>query len=294
MLKPYFVVVVILLGLAIGRSRQAMAGSRNLPHHHGEALEEPSKLVNVTTAGQEDSKQANATTTASARQGDHPTGQCYVDSGVLVIFPVDTPSLRKEDILDSLLFAQLAADKSYSRETETEDWFGYFEYVLQNIGWVLTSTKFDVEVGDDYFVFASLALNQMAGNRWKEGDIETFRGLFNTLHGLPDADTSVQILYGNTYSNSTNGSSLILCSFKETLEKEVQLSLLMLGFEGLSESAYRYLFHAYRSKGVTFSQAKTSHMVLNEEVFQKIRATVIEKLGDRVKTMISEVKIPKI
>lgn len=245
----------------------------------GEAPEEPSKQATVTVVGQEDD--------------DPAVQQCYVDAGVLVTFPKDTPGLRKEDILNSLLFAQLAADKSYSRETDIENWFSYFEYILQNIGWVLTSTKFDVKVGDDYFVFASLALNQMVGNDWKEADIETFRVLFNTLHGLPDTDTSVQILYGNTYSDSTHASSLILCSFKETPEKEVQLSLLMLGFEGLSESAFRYLFHAYRAKGVAFSKAKASHMVLNEEIFQKIRATVIEKLGDKVKTMISEVKIPK-
>ena len=235
---------------------------------YGEALEEPSKKAT----------------------GD-PAVQCYVDSGVLVTFPKDTSSLRKEDVLNSLLFAQLSADKTYNRETDTENWFSYFEYILQNIGWVLTSTKFDVEVGGDYFVFASLALNQMAGNSWKEADIETFRSFFNTLHGLPDTDASVQILYSNTYSDSTHGSSLILCSFKETPEKEVQLSLLMLGFEGLNESAYRYLFHAYRAKGVTFSKAETSNMVLNEDVFQKIRATIIEKLGDKVKTMISEVKI---
>lgn len=219
--------------------------------------------------------------------------QCYVDAGVLVAFPGNTSLKRQQDVLNSLLFAQLAAGKNYSRENDPEGWFSYFEYVLQNIGWALTSTKFDVVVGDDYFVLASLALNQMVETEHWVADVETFRGFLNALHSLPDEDTSIQLLYENSYNKSTNAISLVICSFLESPDNKVQLSLLTFSFKGLRDTTHRYLFYVYRAQDVVFSKAEATTMALNDDVFKKVKQTVIEKLGDRVKTMISQVKIPE-
>lgn len=225
-------------------------------------------------------------------QSEVPTAvHCYVDAGVLVALPANTSTQRQQDVLNSLLFAQLAACKAYSRENDPEGWFSYFEYVLRNIGWVLTSTKFDVAVNDDYFVFASLALNQMTDNEHWDAEVGTFRGLFNTLRGLPDNDTNIQLLYGNTYNERTQATSLILCSFRVSPDNEVQLRLLMFGFKGIKDTAHRYLFYVYQAKDVEFGKAKSTAMVLNDDIFKKIKSTIVEKLGDRVKTMISEIKI---
>ncbi len=225
-----------------------------------------------------------------ARAVDGST-RCFVDAGVVVTFPTSTSQQRQADVLYSLLFAQLAADKEYSRQIDPLNWFSYFQYILQNIGWVLTNLDFKVTPSEDYFVFSSLALNQMAKNGIATEDVELFRKIFNTLHGLPDTDTSIQILYGNSYNDTGHASSLILSSFGETEDKAVQLKLIMIGFEGVEEKVYRYLFHVYDSKKVSFPEAKSTTMVLNQDTFDKIRDTVVQKLGDKVKTMISEVKI---
>ena len=125
-------------------------------------------------------------------------------------------------------------------------------------------------------------------------DVDSFRKIFNVLHSLPDTDTNIKILYGSTYNATNHASSLILCSFEETEDDSVQLKLIMIGFEGVDEKVYRYLFHVYDTKRVSFPEAKAIAMVLNENTFEKIRATVVEKLGDKVKTMISEVKLPEV
>ena len=47
---------------------------------------------------------------------DDDTIRCFVDSGVLATFPTSTSKQRQEDVLYSLLFAQLAADGEYNRQ----------------------------------------------------------------------------------------------------------------------------------------------------------------------------------
>lgn len=225
--------------------------------------------------------------------GEDDSTRCFVDSGVLVTFPASTSKQRQEDVLNSLLFAQLAADKEYNRLDDPLNWFSYFEYILRNVGWVLTNLKFQIDPGEDYFVFSSLALNQMIKNGSETKDVETFRKIFNILHSLPDTDPSIEILYRNTFNETSQASSLILSSFEETEDKGVQLKLIMIGFEGVDEELHRYLFHVYDSKRVSFPEAKSTTMVLNEDTFAKIRASIIEKLGDKIKTMISEVKMSK-
>jgi hypothetical protein len=40
------------------------------------------------------------------------------------------------------LLAQLAANKKYDREKETENWYKFYRSVLENVGWVVGSFEF--------------------------------------------------------------------------------------------------------------------------------------------------------
>lgn len=217
--------------------------------------------------------------------------QCYINSGAIVLFSSTASEQKQQDVLYSLLFAQLAADKRNNRQMYPQDWFDYFSYVLQNIGWVLTNTSYEVQVSDTVFVTSSLALKQMARNGTSDENIENFRRVLNLLHDLPESDTSVELLYDNTYNRSTFATNVILVSPEISLKGELKFNLIMIAFKPLREVASRYLFHIYSTKNVTFDKARASEMVLNEAIFEKARAMIVEKLGDKVKTMISEIKI---
>lgn len=222
---------------------------------------------------------------------------CFVDAGVLVTFPGNTSTQWQQDVLDSLLFAQLAARVNHSRRSDPEGWFSRFQYVLHSIGWVMTGTKFNLAVHDDYFVLSSLALNQLAQMEHWNTNVETFRRLFNTLHGLPDDDINIKLLYGtattNDFSSTSiiNATNLILSSFNVRSHNEVQLDLLMLGFEGSRDAVQRYLFYVYKTANIKFETTKSSTMVLNQAIFRKVKPAISKMLGDRAKTMISKVEI---
>ena len=66
----------------------------------------------------------------------------FVDGGSTVSFISGIPVLRQKDVLNATLLAQLAANKKYDREKETEQWYGFYRDVLENIGWVIQSFSF--------------------------------------------------------------------------------------------------------------------------------------------------------
>ena len=221
--------------------------------------------------------------------------KCFVDSGMLVTFPGDVTSQSQQDVLISLLYSQLGADKSHQREDDPQSWYSMFDYILQNIGWTISNAEFNVDASkESTFVMASLALNAMANNdkvMISEEEIEVFRKAFNVLHTLPDDDPLVSLFYKSDYDETSKAASLILASIEIAETKEVVLKLVMFGLEKNVEPAPRYLLHVYNSKEVNLDTARTSKMVLNETTFSRVREALIDKLGDRVETMIKEVAI---
>ena len=45
-------------------------------------------------------------------------------------------------MLNSTLFAQLAANKKHDRQNETTDWYNYYKYVLETVGWNVQSFEY--------------------------------------------------------------------------------------------------------------------------------------------------------
>jgi hypothetical protein len=80
--------------------------------------------------------------TADPRQ---PSG--FIDNGSLVSFLAGVDRQSQADVLNSMLLAQLAANKKFDREADTVGWYGFYHDVLENLGWVVQQfafSKYDV------------------------------------------------------------------------------------------------------------------------------------------------------
>ena len=64
------------------------------------------------------------------------TGEGFVDAGSLVCFNSDVHSQQKEDVLESTLLAQLAANKKYDRFAAPKNWYVFYNKVLGKVGWL--------------------------------------------------------------------------------------------------------------------------------------------------------------
>ncbi|NJN74880.1 MAG: hypothetical protein HC799_19910 [Limnothrix sp. RL_2_0] len=71
---------------------------------------------------------------------DKETG--YVNAGSLVSFVAGVSTEHQNDVLNSTLLAQLAANKKFDREKDTEQWYKFYREVLENVGWVIQEFDF--------------------------------------------------------------------------------------------------------------------------------------------------------
>ena len=74
----------------------------------------------------------------------------YVNDGSLVSFVAGVDKQFQEDVLNSTLLAQLAANKKFDREQDSRNWYTFYKTVLENVGWTLQGfgfTQFNVSGG---------------------------------------------------------------------------------------------------------------------------------------------------
>ena len=70
------------------------------------------------------------------------TEQGYVNLGSLQSFTTTLTSQEKEDVIDSILSAQLTASRMYNRETEYSEWYRIYVQALRKLGWMVDSYRF--------------------------------------------------------------------------------------------------------------------------------------------------------
>ena len=219
-----------------------------------------------------------------------PSWKCYINSGIVMAFKEndedDGLKQQREDYLNSLLFAQLAANVQQKRESNPDTWYNIFISLLKDIGWILNDSQFlDVSLtGHPSFEMPTIAVNHLEQNGSSAEEVECFRKGISAVHNLSDNDPLIEHLQKCMGSITA---SLILASF-EVKKKEMELKLSMFVLEASGETEHISLPRVFESKEVVFRQVKLSKMILNIGIFESVRSAIREKLGDRVNSMISE------
>ena len=70
------------------------------------------------------------------------TEQGYVSLGSFQSFTTTLTAQEKEDIIDSVLSAQMTASRMYKREIEYSEWYKTYVRALSKLGWMIDSYRF--------------------------------------------------------------------------------------------------------------------------------------------------------
>lgn len=92
------------------------------------------------------------------------TASAQINEGALLAFDSALPKQMIDDISNSLLFAQLAADKQFNRHTATGDWQRTFFGTLSVMGWITGSLSERTEVAASPVDWAELITSYMPEN----------------------------------------------------------------------------------------------------------------------------------
>lgn len=210
----------------------------------------------------------------------------FVDSGSLISFVTGIPKLQKNDVLNSTLLAQLAANTAFDRWTNTENWYKKYVEVLENVGWVIESfnfTKYDSHTASFTMDKVVLEILKAIATGQQEAVInETIKA----LEALSNNDGKLVLF-------DTNGSNLKQGNFQmssaQSDGENVAMAMASFYFSS-TQSSTRFLWFEYKSADTHLFKA-SQKVVLNEEIYKLVRSAVIKKLGDAAIQYIADLDI---
>ena len=212
--------------------------------------------------------------------------QSFINAKSLVSFVSEISEQRRSDVLNSVLLAQLAASKEFPEENQILDWYKKFIDVLNTTGWVIEGAEF-FEFKSDMGIFE-------VDNVIIDILTVAFGGAFKTIitatlgaiRGLSDTDGKIKVFEKNTHSLSKGAFQIGLAQ-----EKSGTVFLQIGTFLLTSENKIKRILFFKSTKDKTELKYCSRTGTLDEEQYAKIRATVSDKLSDKISDFVAEIEL---
>jgi hypothetical protein len=204
------------------------------------------------------------------------TASAQINEGAMLAFDSALPKQMIDDISNSLLFAQLAADKQFDRHKATADWQKTFFSTLSVLGWVIGSFSDKTTIAASPVDWAELIASYMPENV----DHLVVSSITATQQ-LPTTSSAIRI-WSDAALDGDDGVVIVGPSYISGDSPNMHIALLKFTFE--KEVAG---FLKWDAKFKITTSIVT--MELNESLYSKVRSTVIAKLGNRPKYLVASV-----
>ena len=212
--------------------------------------------------------------------------KAFVDAGSLVSFVSNISSQNRQDVLDSTLLAQLAADHAYDRQKDTQDWYHKYVEVLSKVGWVIQSFEFQKydQTGATLEISAAIILViESLVNK------EELAALKIALTALQSPKNKNWLTLFSQQSSSAEGGSFQMLPCKEGANGEVVMGMGCFYFSGSTEND-QWLWFKYSTSSISLFKAAQSS-TLNKQVYGRVREAVREKLGRKANDFVKGLDI---
>ena len=151
---------------------------------------------------------------------------------------------NKEDVLNSTLLAQLAANKKYDRKSQHDEWYMFYMKVLENVGLAMHGLRRVSNLISTSKSRARLKFQKWLSScscHWLEKTIPTYMKSLvkKTLAALQKSSSYHHVVWLNSSSAKSGNFQIVPC----TLDKSEQVTVGFIGcyFEA-SNVNYRFLF----------------------------------------------------
>lgn len=248
---------------------------------------------------------------ALADPGPQPRS-AYVAAASVVSFADGVAGQQKEDLLNSTLLAQLAANRRADREKDTLNWYEAYRTVLRGVGWRSEATQGGPAgrpmaprpgaVPDQPGMPARLpgsAFTRViaAQPRFSAADVviaalrkadgertaSVTGSSLEMLRRLPDRDRRVVIF--ETSSHSAGRGNFQIVSASCGPDRALRMTIVAVFFT-TDENVPRVMSFAF-GRGVQMYQARDT-MTLRPSDYDQVREQVIQQLGDQASAYIAE------
>lgn len=212
----------------------------------------------------------------------------YVNDGN-VTGMIEVSNQQKEDLLNSQLLAQLAANKAFDRFSDSENWYKKYTEVLENIAWVIGAFDFKkYQSQSSTFTISEVIISTLLSIIPPTSPILKFvEGVIGSIGDEKNKENLLKFSQNSMSSESGNFQALA-CYI------DPELKTLCATFTG---SHFKVDITQHVSPCSSYESSKTTLfasaqiMSLNEVIYANIRQQIIDKLGDRAKQYVSEIEI---
>ncbi|SDW93982.1 hypothetical protein SAMN05444064_10944 [Pseudomonas syringae] len=238
----------------------------------------PSRLVGGDTTG--------------ATASDEGAEAAVVEGG-LIAFAEGVSRLNKNDVLDSFLFATLAANKAFSAETQSDQWYDKFNEVLSAIGWLSSQWNYSrYSAAQERFTMDEVGLDILgsaitAAALPGPASLLMLKVAADAVAALSAKKEPLRLFESQTKMHS--GGSFRIASCIESEDGTVNLAMGAVSFQADSEVT-NVLFWEWQDTNVKTWKGE-NNLVLNTGRYALHRELIQQKLGDSAKRAIDAFEI---
>ena len=212
--------------------------------------------------------------------------QSFLNAKSLVSFVSEINGQRRSDVLNSVLLAQLAANKKFPDENQLVDWYKTFVSVLTNLGWAIQGGEFSTFQANGTVFDAENAIISILSAVFGGSFMVVITKTLDAIKGLSDSNGKITVFEKNTHSFSKGAFQIGLVS-----EANGALSLQIGTFLVTSKNEIKKILFFKSTKDTTQLNYCSRTGTLNEELYAKIRTQIQDKLGGRMTEFIAEIEL---
>jgi hypothetical protein len=213
--------------------------------------------------------------------------QGFVVGGGAAAFTPGFKATEKNDVLNSMVLAQLAANKVADRENQTEAWYAKYREVMENIGWAIQNFQFSEFNAAASDFSADQVILQVMSAIGTGDEIAAGVAVINALKSLSDGDGRL-VLFDTNSHEAHNGNFQVTVATKD----ENQNTVVKMGafFFKSTDTVTRFLWFKFNSVSTHFWQAGEA-ITLDTDIYAAVRATIVEKLGVNAQNYVKNLSI---
>lgn len=234
---------------------------------------------------------------ADCVHADHPLGfqapKAAVVGNSVIAFSDGVSRQNQEDVMDSVLFATLVANKAFNAERQTQDWYAKFNQTLTALGWTAshwsfsqyraTQSRFTLDEVGLQIVGSAIAATALPG----PASAALLKIAADAVAALKEKKEPLRLF--ERQSKGHRGGNFRVAACSESPNGTANMVMGAVNFR-VASSVTDVLFFEWKSAEVEIYKGEHS-LALNTRVYSIVRNSVLEMLGNNAKAAVAEFEI---
>lgn len=209
----------------------------------------------------------------------------FVAGNSIVSFVSGLSLQNREDVLNSTLLMQMAADKRFDKTRQSKLWFKFYTEGLGKLGWTVSNSALqEYKPVQQSFTVDQIVLEILETVAGASGFAPILQRSFDSLRDKPEA---LQVFKENSSSGSISTFQIMPCS--QTEEGDVAMLLNCMQMVKQINSR-EILFFTFKDSDVKIYRS-AQMAVFNTKIYSHAREAVIEKLSNNANNFITRLEV---